>query len=124
MEYGGHGQNQMKVNLSYLKKLVDADDIASVKRFVTLIISFHFIVTSFLVSFFVFYLILYIPRGTVNHELIDVLLKIFEYDFYIMISGLGFIAAENLGQILLEKAKLKFKDPDPEPEPEPEHPPV
>ena len=29
-----------------------------------------------------------------------------EYDFYIILSGLGFITADNLGQMLIEKAKV------------------
>lgn len=33
--------------------------------------------------------------------------QIMEYDFYIILSGLGFITVENMGLILLEKAKSK-----------------
>ena len=65
----------------------------------------HFIVASFVILFFSFYLIVSVPKGTVNIDLINLLKNVLEYDFYIILSGLGFITADNLGQMLLERAK-------------------
>lgn len=67
----------------------------------------HAIVTSFLVSFFVFYLIIYTPKGSVNKDLLGLLDRVLEQDFWIILSGLGFITVENMGQIMLEKSKDK-----------------
>lgn len=91
----------------FWKAILSSDDNRSSKRLVTLIMAAHFIVTSFLVSFFVFYLIIYTPKGSVNKDLVSLLEKILESDFYVILAGLGFITAENLGTIVLEKAKSK-----------------
>lgn len=64
-------------------------------------------------SFFVFYLIIYTPKGAVNKDLIDTLMVIFEYDFYIILSGLGFITITDLRSILIERAKAKIGIPPP-----------
>lgn len=92
---------------SFWNSVLSADDNKSSKRLITLIMAAHFIVTSFLVSFFVFYLIIYTPKGSVNKDLVGLLKDILESDFYVILAGLGFITAENLGQAMLEKAKSK-----------------
>lgn len=89
----------------FLRDVLDPTSEASAKRFITIILAAHFVITSFLVSFFVFYLILFTPKGNVNKDLLETLKVIFEYDFYIILAGLGFITADNLGQMMLEKAK-------------------
>lgn len=89
----------------FIKDIISSTDTASSKRLVTLIIAFHFIIASFVTLFFVFYLIVYIPRGTVNKDLLSMLGKILEYDFFIILAGLGFITAEAMGNIAVEKAK-------------------
>lgn len=92
---------------TFWKSIISAENTNSSKRLVTLIMAAHFIVTSFLVSFFVFYLIIYTPKGSVNKDLVALLEKILESDFYVILAGLGFITAENLGNIMLEKLKTK-----------------
>lgn len=106
-----------KMNFTYFRRLINENDPASLKRWVLLILSIHFMITSFLVSFFVFYLILFTPKGSVNKDLLDLLRAIFEYDFYIMVVGLGLVTTETLGHILIEKAKIKAGlEPTPPPE--------
>ncbi len=86
--------------------IISSTDTHSSKRLITLIIAMHFIVASFVILFFSFYLIVTVPKGTVNIDLINLLKNVLEYDFYIILSGLGFITADNLGQIFIEKAKI------------------
>jgi hypothetical protein len=90
---------------NFWSKIISSKESHSSKRFITLIIAGHFIVASFVILFFSFYLIVSVPKGTVNLDLINLLKNVLEYDFYIILSGLGFITADNLGQILIEKAK-------------------
>lgn len=90
----------------YFKDLISPNSEASAKRAITLIISLHFILASFVVLFFAFYVILYLPRGKPDSSLTGLLLKILEYDFYIILAGLGFITGDNLFNVLLEKAKV------------------
>lgn len=78
----------------------------SSKRLVTLIISLHFILASFSILFVAFYVIFYLPKGKVDKDLLQLLKEVLEYDFYIILSGLGFVTADNFGQIMLEKAKM------------------
>jgi hypothetical protein len=92
---------------NFWTQILDSNNSSSAKRLVTLIMAAHFIVTSFIATFFVFYLIVYTPKGTVNKDLLGLLTKVLEQDFYVILAGLGFIAAENMGQIMLEKAKAK-----------------
>ncbi len=90
----------------FWSKIISSKDTHSSKRLITLIISLHFIVASFVVLFFSFYLIVSTPKGTVNIDLINLLKNVLEYDFYIILSGLGFITADNMGQMLIERAKV------------------
>lgn len=91
---------------SALRKFLSSKDPASSKRLVTLVISAHFIIASFVILFFAFYVIIVEPRGVVKPEILQLLQNVMEYDFYIILAGLGFITGENLGSILLEKAKV------------------
>lgn len=93
----------------FLKNVLTSGDPSSTKRLLTLIMALHFILTAFLISFFVFYLILYTPRGSVNKDLLDLLEKIIEHDIYVILVGIGAIAAENMGNIMLERAKAKMQ---------------
>ncbi len=91
----------------YLKKVLDSADTASAKRFVTLLIVAHFIVSAFTILFFIFYLVIFTPKGSVNLNLLSILQNILEYDFYIILAGLGFITTDSLGNMLLERMKVK-----------------
>ena len=112
------GKTERKMS-NFWKSILSSKDPSSSKRLVTLIISFHFIVSSFAILFVAFYVIFKMPKGQVNTDLLSLLEKILEYDFYIILSGLGFIAADNLGQIMLERAKQKYIQPVPPDEEEP-----
>lgn len=89
----------------YLKSLLSAKTTDSSRRFVTLLISLHFIVASFAILFIAFYVIFYLPKGKVEPELLSLLKQVLEYDFYIILSGLGFITMDIFGNILIEKIK-------------------
>lgn len=91
----------------FWSQIISSKDTASSKRLVTLIISLHFIVASFVILFIAFYVIFYTTRGKVDPDLLGMLKDVLEYDFYIILSGLGFITADNLGQMMLERAKAK-----------------
>lgn len=91
----------------FWKSVLSSKDATSSKRLVTLIISLHFIIASFAILFIAFYVIFYLPKGKVETELLSLLKEVLEYDFYIILSGLGFITADNMGQLMLEKAKAK-----------------
>lgn len=92
---------------NFWKSIISSKDAASSKRLVTLIISLHFIIASFAILFIAFYVIFYLPKGKVEPDLLTMLKQVLEYDFYIILSGLGFITADNMGQIMLERAKQK-----------------
>lgn len=91
----------------FWKSVISSKDTASSKRLVTLIISLHFIVASFVILFIAFYVIFYTTKGKVDNDLLGMLRDVLEYDFYIILSGLGFITADNMGQMMLERAKAK-----------------
>lgn len=92
----------------FWNSVISSDSPASSKRLVTLIISIHFIVASFVILFIAFFVIFYTTKGKVDIALLGMLQDVLEYDFYIILSGLGFITAENVSQIIIEKAKAKF----------------
>lgn len=81
--------------MKYLTYLLSSSKKVSSKRVITLLVSLHFLVTAFAA--------LYLPRTIANPE---ILVKILEYDFFIMIAGLGFITSENFFNLLLEKARV------------------
>lgn len=78
----------------------------SSKRLVTLIISLHFILASFSILFIAFYVIFYTTKGKVDKDLLEMLKDVLEYDFYIILSGLGFVTVDNIGQIIIERIKI------------------
>jgi len=73
---------------------------------VTLIISLHFILASFSILFIAFYVIFYTTKGKVDKDLLEMLKDVLEYDFYIILSGLGFVTVDNIGQIIIERIKI------------------
>jgi len=92
---------------NFWSSVLSSEDPKSAKRLITLIMAAHFIVTSFLVSFFAFYLVIYTPKGSVNKDLLGLLSDILENDIIVITGGLAMIGAENIGSIILEKAKAK-----------------
>lgn len=86
------------------KRLMNSKDgERSSKRFVTLIMAFHFILASFFILFL--FAIVYFKTIAGDLELIKQITPTFntilEYDFYIILAGLGFITSENLIAILI-----------------------
>src|SRR5687768_3145460 len=87
-------------------RFLSSKDPSSAKRLVTLVISAHFIITCFVAAFFCFYMILVVPKGKADPLLINLLGIILEYDFYIILAGLGFITAENFAMAIVQRAKV------------------
>lgn len=92
---------------AYLKELLSSESPASSKRFVTLMMAFHLALTSIAATFFCFYLILFTPRGTVNLDLLKFLGDIVYYDVMIVLGGLGFVTAEGVITMFIERMKIK-----------------
>lgn len=93
---------------NFFNKVLNSKDTTSSKRLITLIISLHFILASFVILFIAFYVIFYLPKGKIEPELIALLKQVLEYDFYIILSGLGFITVDGATNILLEQTKYKI----------------
>lgn len=88
---------------SFLQRIIDSKETASSRRFITLVISAHFVIASFAVLFLVCYMTVVLPKGRVDNNLLLVLEKILEYDFYIILSGFGIITSEGLISIIMKK---------------------
>jgi hypothetical protein len=93
--------------MKFWNKILSSKDPTSSKRLVTLIISAHFIIASFTILFIANYVIFYVPKGQIDKELLSLLKEVLEYDFYIILSGLGFITADGLVTVMGEKAKAQ-----------------
>jgi len=92
---------------NFWKNILSSRSGLSSRRLITLIISLHFILASFSILFIAFYVIFYLPKGRVEPELLSLLKQVLEYDFYIIISGLGFISADGVTTVLIERAKAR-----------------
>lgn len=90
---------------SLFSRLISSKDTTSSKRIITLIMALHFIVASFTILVIVVLMMFYLPKGKADPELINLLKVVLEYDFYIILGGLGFVTTENLGNMLVQKAK-------------------
>lgn len=88
---------------TFWKNILDANDPTSSKRLITLIVALHFILASFVILFLVCYVIMYLPKGKVDKDLLTSLGNILEYDFYIILSGLGFITSEGVVKMFVSK---------------------
>lgn len=95
----------------FWNSIISSKDPASAKRLITLIVSLHFIISSFVILFIASYVIFYLPKGKVEPSLLATLKDILEYDMWIILAGLGFITAENVGSAWLERVKAKFTIP-------------
>lgn len=88
---------------AYLKDVISSSDTSSSRKFVTLLITLHFIVSSFVILFFAFYVIVWMPKGKVDVELLNSLKEVLRYDFYIILSGLGFVTSSDLVRVIISK---------------------
>ena len=95
----------------FFKSLISNKTNDSAKRFITLLLAGHFILAGFVILFLVCYMIATVPKGVVNHDLIELLKDILQNDMFVILSGLGFIGLENWAQIQLEKAKTLASTP-------------
>ena len=98
---------------SFWNSIIDADNTTSSKRLITLLISLHFILASFVILYLVCYVIMYLPKGRVEPVLLDALGKVLEYDFYIILSGLGFITSEGVVKMFVSKNTPPAQNNDP-----------
>ena len=89
--------------MKFWKRIISAEDPTSSKRLITLLVSLHFIMASFVILFLVCYVVMYLPKGKVEKDLLDSLGKVLEYDFYIILSGLGFITSEGVVKMIVSK---------------------
>lgn len=96
-----------KLNDFFADVLLSSNPTSS-KRLVTLLVTAHFLLASFLILFLASYVVFYLPKGKVDPILLNLLKEILEYDFYIILSGLGFITVENFGNMMIERVKAKF----------------
>lgn len=92
----------------FWKRILSSKDPTSSKRLITIILSGVFIVAQVAIIFIAFYVIFYTTKGKVDKDLLQMLSTVLEYDFYIILSGLSFVTADNIAQVVLEKAKLKL----------------
>lgn len=102
-----HNLYLKKVN-KFWKRILSSKDPTSSKRLITIILSGVFIVAQVAIIFIAFYVIFYTTKGKVDKDLLQMLSTVLEYDFYIILSGLSFVTADNIAQVVLEKAKLKL----------------
>lgn len=98
----------------FFQEVLNSESTASSRRLVTLIISGHFILTSFMVTF---YALVRESKAAVNERVIGLLEKILEYDFYIILVGLCFITADGFISIFIEKLRAKVAIAAPVPAP-------
>ena len=96
---------------SFLSRVLDSKETASSKRLITLIIALHFVVASFAILFLVCYISLVLPKGIVDLTLLASLEKILQYDFYIILSGLGIITSEGLVSMIVNKGVSTIEPP-------------
>jgi len=89
----------------FWSEILDGRKTTSSKRLITLIISAHFVLASFVILFLVLYVIMYLPKGKVEPELLAALKQVLEYDFYIILAGFGFITSEGVVSIIINKNK-------------------
>ena len=99
----------MRKKTPFLLDILNPHSTASSKRFLTLIIAAHFVLASFLILIIFTILVFNTTKGSIAFltPIIDVFKIILEYDFFIILAGLGFVTADNFGAMLIEKAKAK-----------------
>lgn len=94
---------------NFFSRLLDTKDASSSKRFVTLIIAAHFILASFVILIIFTLLVFRTTKGNLEFlkPIIDVFKTILEYDFKIILGGLGFIGVADLGQAMVQRELAK-----------------
>lgn len=91
----------------FWSKVLSSSDPTSSKRLITLVLAGIFILAQVAVVFICFYVIFYTTKGAVDKDLLNMLGTVLDYDFYIILSGLGFITADNTIQLLMQRAQTK-----------------
>lgn len=99
---------KLKKSRSFFRKMLDPTDHEnSSKRFVTLIVAFHFIIASFFILFLIGAIVFSETKANIElFKLIsDILKQILLYDCIIIGIGLGFITSEQFISALIAKYK-------------------
>ena len=91
----------------FWSNVLSSSDPTSSKRLITLVLAGIFILAQIAVVFICFYVIFYTTKGAVDKDLLNMLGIVLEYDFYIILSGLGFITADNTIQLLMQRAQTR-----------------
>jgi hypothetical protein len=89
--------------MGFWSKILNSNDATSSKRLITLVVALHFVISSFVILFLVCYIAMYLPKGRIEKELLVSLSEILEYDFYIIVSGLGFVTGEGIVKMFVSK---------------------
>ena len=105
----------------FLKQVLHSKDNYSSRRFITLIVCAHFVLASFMVLFLFMYMLFYketVSNLSVFDTMTHVLITILEYDFYIILGGLGFVTVSHFSTAIIERAKSAatgqiYKQPSP-----------
>lgn len=95
----------------FWQRIVSSQYKEDAKVVVMVVMAMHFIITSFLATFFLFYLALYTAKGSINKDLLDLLGEILKNDFWIIIAGFGFISSVDFGQAMIQRAAAIAKGP-------------
>jgi len=95
----------------FWQRIVSSQYKEDAKVVVMVVMAAHFILTSFLATFFLFYLALYTAKGSINKDLLDLLGEILKNDFWIIIAGFGFISSVDFGQAMIQRAVAVAKGP-------------
>lgn len=92
----------------FLREVIDSNNPLSSKRLVTLIMAGQFILAGFLFMFYCFYVLFHPIKGQVEEHILESFMKILDDDFYIIVTGFGFITAEQAANVLTRKIEAKY----------------
>ncbi len=81
--------------MNYFRRLLDANDPASIRRFTILAVVFHYMITC--------YAALFMDKSIANTTLIS---TITEYNFYIILMGMFGLTVDKVAGISLKKAEV------------------
>jgi hypothetical protein len=90
---------------NFWNKLMDSKDTKSSKRFITLIMTGIYIITHIDILFLINYVSIYTIKGKVEPELLKALTEMIHWNALIILGGLGFITASQVGNAVVAKMK-------------------
>jgi hypothetical protein len=86
------------IHKNFIRGLLSGDDERSSRKLITLVISFHFILSSFV--------LLFTKVSNANAQLFE---KIIDYDFFIIVIGMGFITVTDFIKLMLARFNKSIK---------------